>query len=218
MAERDAIVRRLMEVGGVPVLRLPDRAQVPRVIEACAEGGLPAAEITMTVPGALESIAEGVRRFGETVMIGVGSVLDGATAKAAIDAGAAFVVSPIFEPEVIEAAHARGVPAAAGAFTPTEAHRAHAAGADIVKIFPADVVGIPFIRGVLAPMPHLRLMPTGGVTPENAGDWVRAGCAAVGVGSALLKKRAIAEGDYAAIAERARVMRASIDAARSELG
>ena len=136
-------------------------------------------------------------------------------AEHAIDAGAAYVVSPVFEPEVLRVAADRGVPAMPGCFTPTEVHRAHEAGADIIKVFPADVLGRAFFRAVLAPMPHLRLMPTGGVTPENAGEWIRAGAVAVGIGSALLNKKAIADRDGAVITELVSSLRSSIERARN---
>ena len=149
------------------------------------------------------------------VLIGTGSVLDADTARRAIEAGARYVVSPVFEPEVVEEAHRQGVPAMPGAFTPTEILRAHQAGADIVKVFPAEVFGPAFIKGVLAPMPFLRLMPTGGVTPENAGDWIRAGAAAVGLGSALVDPQLVAAGQFDALTQRASRVAKGIAATRA---
>jgi 2-dehydro-3-deoxyphosphogluconate aldolase/(4S)-4-hydroxy-2-oxoglutarate aldolase len=164
----------------------------------------------MTVPDALAQIRLVDKTFGSDLVLGVGSVLSADTARLAIDAGASYVVSPVFKPEIIAAAHARDVPALPGAFTPTEIQSAHEAGADVVKVFPADVLGMAFFKGVLAPMPHLRLMPTGGVSLTNAGDWFRAGACAVGVGSALLDKAAIAAGDWARLEENARTLMQSI--------
>src|SRR5690606_37819078 len=129
--------------------------------------------------------------FPDDALVGVGAALSADDARRAIDAGARFVVSPVIDEGVIAAAHNAGVPVFAGALSPTELQRAHQLGADFVKVFPADVVGMTYFKSVLAPMPHLRLVPTGGVTLDNAGDWLRAGAAAVGVGSALVDKRAV---------------------------
>jgi len=211
---RQQILARVLDSGIVAVIRMEDPARCLRVIEALREGGVDVAEITMTVPNALALIEEAARAFGTDVPLGVGSVLDAATVHRAVDAGAAYVVSPVFKPEVVAAAHERGVPAMPGAFTPTEVLAAHEAGADVVKVFPADVLGMAFFKGVLAPMPFLRLMPTGGVTLDNADEWLRAGAVAVGVGGALLDKQAIAEGRYAQLTENARRLRASFERGR----
>jgi 2-dehydro-3-deoxyphosphogluconate aldolase/(4S)-4-hydroxy-2-oxoglutarate aldolase len=215
---RERTVARLIELGAVAVLRLRDPAPADRVIDAICAGGVRAVEVTVTVPGAIELIERTARRLGDDVLLGVGSVLDAETARRAVDAGARYVVSPVFDAEVVASAHALGVPALPGAFSPSEILRAHRSGADIVKVFPAEVFGVSFIRGVLAPMPFLRLMPTGGVTPDNVGDWIRAGCVAVGVGSALLDPRLIAVGDYAGLTERARRMARGVADARAAGG
>lgn len=214
MTTRTEIVDELIRQGAVAVVRMDDAQKLLKVVEAVAEGGLTAIEITLTTPGAIELIADVCQHFGDSILLGVGSVLHPEDATAAIDAGAHYVVSPVFKPNVLAAAHLRNVPALPGAFSPTEIQAATEAGADIVKVFPADIVGMAFFRAVLAPMPHVRLMPTGGVTLTNAGDWIRAGACAVGVGSALLDKRAIAEGAFDVIAENARTLRRSIDEAR----
>jgi 2-dehydro-3-deoxyphosphogluconate aldolase / (4S)-4-hydroxy-2-oxoglutarate aldolase len=171
----------------------------------------------MTVPGALDLIAQTTRELGPEVPVGVGSVLDAETVNRAVDAGAAYIVSPVFKPEVVRAAHDRNVPVMPGAFTPTEILTAHEMGADVIKVFPADVLGMPFFKGVLAPMPFLRLMPTGGVTLDNAGQWLKAGAVAVGVGGALLDKRAIEEGRYDQLTENARRLRTSFEEGRAAL-
>jgi 2-dehydro-3-deoxyphosphogluconate aldolase/(4S)-4-hydroxy-2-oxoglutarate aldolase len=214
---RAALTEQLFTHGGVAVLRLPRADDAFRAIEALREGGVMAIEVTVTTPGALAIIAETASRLPD-VLVGVGSVLDVETARRAVDAGAKFVVSPIFKPEIVAEAHRLGVPAGPGAFTPTEALRAHEAGADVVKIFPADTLGIAFLKGVLAPMPFLRLMPTGGVTPENAGDWLRAGAACVGLGGALIDPKLVAAGDFAALTARARRLMQSVAAARDSSG
>lgn len=193
------------------VVRLDDASKLVRVVRASAEGGVRAIEITMTVPGALDQIALIDREFGEEILLGVGSVRDAATARKAVEAGARFVVSPIFFPEIIDEAHVLGVPAMPGCFTPTEIASAVRAGADVVKVFPADIVGMKFFKAVRAPMPELKLMPTGGVSLTNAGEWLASGACAVGIGSALIDKQAISEGNFDRIRENARTVRATID-------
>ncbi len=164
----------------------------------------------MTTPDALKVIEGATDELGDDVLIGVGSVLDSETARLAILAGAKYVVSPILKREIIETAHRYDVPAIPGAFTPTEILQAHEQGADIVKVFPADVVGMAFFKAVKAPLPQVNLMPTGGVSLTNAGDWIKAGACAVGVGSALLDKKAIADENYPVLTENARILRKSI--------
>ncbi len=212
---RESIVRAVSDAGAVAVIRMTDAEKLARVVEAIREGGVTAVEITMTVPGALDQIALLHREYGDAIQLGVGSVLSAEVAHQAIDAGASYVVSPVFKPQIIAAAHERGVPAMPGCFTPTEAQSATEAGADVIKVFPADVVGMPFFKAILAPMPHLKLMPTGGVSLTNAGDWIRAGAVAVGVGSALLDGKAIAEGRYEQLTENARRLIDSVKSARA---
>ena len=211
----EKITESLINGGAVAVIRLADASKLVKVAEAIYKGGVSAIEITMTVPDAINVIKSACKEIGSYMNVGVGSVLDPQTAKKAIDAGANYVVSPIFKKEIIETAHANGVPAMPGAFTPTEIQTAFEAGADIVKVFPADVVGMAFFKGILAPMPHLKLMPTGGVSLINAGDWLKAGACAVGVGSALLDKKAIESGNYEVLTENAKVLIGSINKARS---
>lgn len=214
---RHQIVEQLIEGGAVAVIRLADAQRLRRVIGAIREGGVTAIEITMTTPDALRVIEQAAQAYADDadVLIGVGSVLDGTTARLAIDAGARFVVGPVLVPEVITTSHRYDLPVMPGAFTPTEIHRAHELGADIVKVFPADVVGMDFFKAVKAPMPHAKLMPTGGVSLTNAGDWLRAGACAVGVGSALLDKQAIAEENYEVLTANARTLCQSIARART---
>ncbi len=210
-----AILEAVLESGAVAVIRMADARRLIRVIEAVRAGGVTAIEVTMTTPNALGVIEEVAREMGDTVQVGVGSVLSAEVARQAVDAGARYVVSPVFKPEIIAESHRLGVPAMPGCFTPTEILTATEAGADIVKVFPADILGMAFFKGVLAPMPHLKMMPTGGVSLTNAGDWIRAGAVAVGVGSALLDKRAIEAEDYATLSENARTLCRSVAEARS---
>ncbi|AEN74173.1 2-dehydro-3-deoxyphosphogluconate aldolase/4-hydroxy-2-oxoglutarate aldolase [Rhodothermus marinus SG0.5JP17-172] len=213
---RHEIVSELIRRGAVAVIRMSDPERLVRVVEAICEGGVTAIEITMSVPRAFQMIEEVARRLGDVALVGAGSVLDAETARLVIEAGARYVVSPVFKPEIIQTAHRYDVPALPGAFTPTEILSAHEAGADIVKVFPADVVGMGFFKAIKAPMPQLKLMPTGGVTLTNAGEWLRAGACAVGVGSALLDRAAIAEGRWEKLTENARTLMESIRQARAQ--
>jgi 2-dehydro-3-deoxyphosphogluconate aldolase/(4S)-4-hydroxy-2-oxoglutarate aldolase len=194
MSDRAAKVQRLCEKGVVAVVRASSGEQLIEVARALRTGGVDCIEITMTTPNALDVI----RRCREAVseaMVGVGSVLDARTARAAIEAGAQFVVSPIFDPAVMEAAHTADLPVVPGALTPTEILNATRAGADLVKVFPAGFFGPKYFRAVLAPLPHLKLSPTGGVNLQTAADWIAAGAVTLGVGSALVTKAALAAGD-----------------------
>ena len=211
---RVGTVSRIEDLGVVAVIRLQDPAKLRAVIDAIAAGGVRALEITMTVPRAIEMIGAIAPTLPKGFLIGAGTVLDGPTATRAANAGAQFIVSPVFRKEVITAAHVRDVPAMPGCMTPTEILEAWDAGADIVKVFPATALGPGFLKDVRAPLPDVRLMPTGGVTLENAGDWIRAGAVAVGVGSALLDAAAIAEGRYKVIEDNARKIVANVAAAR----
>jgi 2-dehydro-3-deoxyphosphogluconate aldolase/(4S)-4-hydroxy-2-oxoglutarate aldolase len=212
---KERVVEALIGQGAVAVARLSDPERLDWLAGTLRAAGMEALEVTMTVPGAVEQIRRLADRLGPGHLVGVGSVRTAADAERAVDAGAAYVVSPVLEPEVLRVAAERGVPAMPGCFTPTEIHRAHEAGADIIKVFPADVLGMGFLRSVLAPMPGLKLMPTGGVTPENAGDWIRHGAVAVGVGGALLNPRTIADRDGDRLAGLAATLLRSVRTARA---
>ncbi len=212
---REGTVKKIIDCGAVAVIRLADASKLIKVAEAIYKGGITGIEITMTVPDAIKIIGDTSNEIGDYMNIGVGSVLNAEIAQRAIDAGAKYVVSPIFKKEIIEIAHKNNIPAMPGAFTPTEIQAAYEAGADIIKVFPADVVGIAFFKGILAPMPHLKLMPTGGVSLTNARDWLKAGACAVGVGSALLDKRAIDEENYSQLTENARILMNSINSVKN---
>ncbi len=214
-SRRESIARQIEEVGIVAVIRLKDPGKVRAVVDALAEGGARVLEVTMTVPGAVDLIRQIAPTLPEGFLLGAGTVTDARTAGAVIDAGATFVVGPVYCPDVIAACHERGVPAVPGCFSPTEIFAAHENGADIVKVFPATMLGPQFIKDVRAPLPQLKLMPTGGVTIENAGEWIRAGAVAVGVGSALVDARAIDGGQYSVITANARRLIEGINSARS---
>ena len=213
-SRRAAVTARIEALGIVAVIRLKDPAKLRAVVEAIADGGVRALEVTMTVPGAVELIRQLAPALPAGFLLGAGTVTDAATARAVIDAGASFVVGPVFRPDVIAVCHERDVPAMPGCFSPTEILAAHDAGADIVKLFPATALGPQFIRDVRAPLPQVKLMPTGGVTLDNAGDWIRAGAVAVGLGSALLDSKAIDAGRFDVIADNARRVVANVAAAR----
>jgi 2-dehydro-3-deoxyphosphogluconate aldolase / (4S)-4-hydroxy-2-oxoglutarate aldolase len=214
LQERSETVRQIEQLGIVAVIRLRDPGKLRAVVDAIVAGGVRALEVTMTVPGAVELIRGLAPTLPEGFLLGAGTVIDAATARAVIDAGAQFVISPVFRREVIAACHERGVPVAPGCFTPTEILDAHEAGADIVKVFPATTLGPQYIRDVRAPLPQVKLMPTGGVSPDNAGDWIRAGAVAVAAGSSLLDAAAIESGRFEVITANARRFVENVAAAR----
>ena len=211
---RNEVTAIIEQLGVVAIIRVQDPRSVRGVVDALFEGGVRALEVTMTVPRAIELIAELAPTIPSDFLLGAGTLLDADTTKRAVDAGAQFIVSPVFRPEVIAAAHERGVPVMPGCFTATEILAAWEAGADIVKVFPATSVGPSYLKDIHGPLPQVKLMPTGGVSIDNVGDWLRAGAAAVGVGSALLDGKAIAAGNFAPVAANARRMVANVQAAR----
>ncbi|MBK9140342.1 MAG: bifunctional 4-hydroxy-2-oxoglutarate aldolase/2-dehydro-3-deoxy-phosphogluconate aldolase [Verrucomicrobia bacterium] len=193
---RDAIIQRLLDPGVIAVVRARAARQVPALAEALVAGGVIAVEVTMTTPDALEAIRATAAALGPRGLVGVGTVLDAATATAAIGAGAEFVVSPICRTELIGVAHRAGKPVMIGAYTPTEAQLAHEAGADFVKLFPADGLGAGYVKALRAPLPHLRLVPTGGVDLNTIPALIQAGCVAVGAGSSLVSASILAAEDW----------------------
>jgi 2-dehydro-3-deoxyphosphogluconate aldolase/(4S)-4-hydroxy-2-oxoglutarate aldolase len=212
---RSDITKQIESMGVVAVIRLKDPARLRAVVDALADGGVRALEVTMTVPRAVDLIRELAPTMPSGFLLGAGTVIDAETAKAVIDAGARYVVSPVFRPDVIRACHMRDVPAMPGCFSPTEILAAHDAGADIIKVFPATMLGPQYVKDVRAPLPQVKLMPTGGVTIDNAGDWIRAGAVAVGIGSALVDAKAIEAGQLDVIAANARKVIANVKSARS---
>jgi 2-dehydro-3-deoxyphosphogluconate aldolase/(4S)-4-hydroxy-2-oxoglutarate aldolase len=214
LSSRASTVTKIQELGVVAVIRMKDAGRLRAVIDAIAEGGVRAIEVTMSVPGAVGLIAALAPALPSSILFGAGTVTDAATARAVIDAGARFVVSPVFRRDVIDACHERDVAVAPGCFTPTEILDAHEYGADVVKVFPATALGPSYLKDVRAPLPQVRLMPTGGVTLDNAGEWIRAGAVAVGVGSALLDMKAIEEGRLDVLVNNARRIVASVASAR----
>ena len=213
---KSQIIDRVLDPGIVAVIRVDSAARLLPICDALLSGGVTGLEITMTSPDALGAIADASREFaGRGALVGVGTVLDPETCRAAILAGAQFVVTPVCRPEIVAMCLRYGKVSVCGAYTPTEALTAHEAGADFIKLFPADGLGPKYIANLLAPLPMLRIIPTGGVTVETAGDFLKAGCAALGAGSSLVAKEFVKNQDWAALTERAK---AFVEAARKARG
>jgi len=212
---RENTVARLREVRIIPIIRASSADAVVPVAEALLQAGLPVVEITLTVPNAIDAIGAVAKRFPGKVLVGAGTVTDAATARRAMDAGAEFIVTPCLVPEVIEAAQRADVAVLPGALTPTEVFEAFRLGGDMVKVFPVQAVGgAAYLRALRGPFPDIPLVPTGGVTLENIGEMFKAGAAAVGVGTELISKDALARRDYAAIGALAQEFRAAARQAR----
>lgn len=197
------VLRKIVDSGLVAVVRAESSEQAARIAEACAEGGVAAVEITFTVPGAANVIVDLTNRFtGDQIFIGAGTVLDPETARAAILAGAQFVVSPSLNPETARLCNRYQIPHIPGASTVKEVVEGMECGADIVKVFPGETLGPAFVKAVRGPLPQASLMPTGGVCLENVGEWIQAGCVAVGVGGSLTA--GAKKGDFRSITEMSR--------------
>ncbi|HUT53404.1 MAG TPA: bifunctional 4-hydroxy-2-oxoglutarate aldolase/2-dehydro-3-deoxy-phosphogluconate aldolase [bacterium] len=192
-------MKYLEQVPIIGIIRGAGTKAVEGAVAAAVEGGLRALEITLNRPEACDQIAQIKKRYGDKIALGAGTVLDPAAAARALDAGAEFIVTPALLPDVIAFCKERNVPVFPGAMTPTEVLAAHKAGADMVKVFPASVLGAAYIKSLKGPFPFIRLMPTGGVTVEAVQGYFQAGAAALGVGSELFKKEWMEKGDWAEI-------------------
>lgn len=202
---RAETLRRIAEVGLVPVVRAQSADEAIQAINAIREGGVPILEITMTVPGAIGLIEAVTERYGSDVVLGAGTVLDAETARACILAGAQFIVSPSLNLDTIAACRRYSVPVMPGALTPTEVVTAWTAGADVVKVFPCGAVGgASYIKALKAPLPQIELLPTGGVSLKTAADFIKAGSMALGVGADLVDLQAIRDGKASVVTEKAR--------------
>jgi 2-dehydro-3-deoxyphosphogluconate aldolase/(4S)-4-hydroxy-2-oxoglutarate aldolase len=202
--DKEQVLARIRSTGLVPVIRARSAEEAGQVADAIQAGGVGILEITMTVPGAVEVIRELVRRGGDA-LVGAGTVLDPEAARACLDAGARFIVSPSLNLDTIATCREAGVAVLPGALTPTEVVTAWNAGADLVKVFPAGAVGGPsYIKALKAPLPQIDVVPTGGVNLKTAGDFIRAGATALGVGADLVDLAAVRRGDSAAVTGRAR--------------
>lgn len=201
---------KLIEKKAVAVIRLHSSESALDVCRAVYDGGITSIEITLTTPNALDIIHECRSKLPSDALIGAGSVLNKNMTTEAIAAGSQFIVSPVFDEDAVTESLKQNIPFYSGAFTPTEAYRAWQAGCDIIKIFPADVVGMDFFKAVKAPIPNILLMPTGGVSLTNAGDWIKAGACAVGVGSALVSKKMVEDKDWDSVKANAQTLLKSI--------
>jgi 2-dehydro-3-deoxyphosphogluconate aldolase/(4S)-4-hydroxy-2-oxoglutarate aldolase len=202
--DKQEMLGLIQETGVIAIMRTKSPDQLLAAADAIKAGGVQAIEVTMTTPGALDVIRRATERYGADVLFGVGSVLDPESARAAILAGAQFVVSPTLNLETIELCHRYSIPVVPGAYTPTEILTAWEAGADMVKVFPASVGGPAYFKAVKAPLPQVKLVPVGGVNLDNTADFIRAGAEVVGVGSALVSQKLLEAGDFATLTERAR--------------
>ncbi|MCI0464050.1 MAG: bifunctional 4-hydroxy-2-oxoglutarate aldolase/2-dehydro-3-deoxy-phosphogluconate aldolase [Gemmataceae bacterium] len=211
-------LRRVLECGIVAVVRSPDSQQLVEVARALADGGVTVVEITMTVPGALDVVRRVREALGERILLGAGTILDPETARAALLAGAEYVVAPTINLDVIRLCQRYDKLVMPGAFTPTEILTAWEAGADIVKVFPADVGGPAFFKALRGPLPQVRLMPTGGVDLTTAAAFLQAGACCLGVGGQLVEPRAVAERNFDRIRDLARQYVAIVQQVRLEQG
>ena len=209
-------LRRVLDCGIVAVVRSPDSQQLVEVARALADGGVSVVEITMTVPNALEVVRQVRQALGDRLLLGAGTVLDAETARAALLAGAEYLVSQTLNLDVIRLCRRYEKLVMPGALTPTEILTAWEAGADIVKVFPADVVGPAFFKAMRGPLPQIRLMPTGGVDLTTAAEFLKAGACCLGVGGQLVEPKAVAERNFDRIRELARQYVAIVTATRGE--
>ncbi len=204
MSDRGKIVSGIEAEGLVAIVRVPRPEWTLPLAKALVAGGVRVVELTMSIPNALEAVRTLDRELGDEILLGVGTVIDDDTCRAAIDAGAKYIVSPVTKPSLVATAHELDRPVMLGAYTPTEAQAAHEAGSDFIKIFPADTLGPGYIKSLLAPLPHLKIIPTGGVNLDTMEAFLAAGSAALGTGSALLKKEIIAGENWEELARLAK--------------
>ena len=208
----------LYETGVVAIMRAKSSEQLLAAADAIKAGGVNAIEVTMTTPGALDVIRQAVARYGGDVLFGAGTVLDPESARAAILAGAQFVVAPTLNLRTIRLCHRYAVPVMPGAFTPTEILTAWEAGADLVKVFPASVGGPDYLRAIKAPLPQVKLMPVGGVDLDTTAAFIRAGADVVAVGNALVDQKLLDARDFDTLTERARRFREEVVKGRTHAG
>ncbi len=210
-----SMLERIERSGVVAIVRLDDYTHAPEMATALAEGGIEAIEFTYTNPAAGEAVRATKAALGDRMLVGAGTVLDPETARTAILLGSDFIVTPTVQVETIRLCHRYSVPTVIGAFTPTEILTAWEAGATIVKVFPASVGGRRYLKDVRGPLPQVRLMPTGGVSLENAGDFIAAGAVGIAAGSNLVDQATVEKQDWATLTERARVLVGAVQRARS---
>lgn len=204
----------IRQTGVIAIMRASRANQLLAAAAAIKAGGVRAIEVTMTTPGALGVIGQAAANFGDALLFGAGTVLDAETARAAILAGADFIVAPTLNVEVIRLGNRYGVPVLPGCYTPTEALTAWEAGADLIKLFPADALGPAFVKAIRAPLPQLEIVPVGGIDLTNAAEFIRAGAAALGVGGSLVNQALLDSGDAAELTRRATAFIAAVEHGR----
>ncbi|PYJ59508.1 MAG: 2-dehydro-3-deoxyphosphogluconate aldolase [Verrucomicrobia bacterium] len=214
MRSKSEIISLLTDPGIIAVVRAQKTDQVLPLSEALIAGGVIAIEITMTTPNAIEAIREASQKISSRGVVGVGTVLDAESCRAAIQAGAEFVVSPILRPELVPLCHAADRPVMLGAYTPTEAQLAYEAGADFIKIFPSDGLGPNYIRAIRAPLPHLRIIPTGIAKADDIAEFIKAGCVGVGLGSLLVSSEILRTNNWSELTRSAKALRSLVEKAR----
>lgn len=213
---KDEIISGLLTPGVVAIIRADNSEQLIDASRALIDGGVSGIEVTMTTPNALQVIADVTRVFGNKALVGVGSVLDAKTAQAALEAGAQYVVTPVLKPEVIAFCKSVNKPIFSGSYSPTEAQTGYELGADFVKIFPADGLGPKYISAIRGPLPHLKIVPTGGVDVNTAGEFIKAGCVAVAAGSTLVSKDILKNKDWKKLTDLAGQFLAAVAKARGK--
>ncbi|MEE8567936.1 MAG: bifunctional 4-hydroxy-2-oxoglutarate aldolase/2-dehydro-3-deoxy-phosphogluconate aldolase [Anaerolineales bacterium] len=201
--KKEETINIIRETGVIAIMRAQSSDQLIAAADAIKKGGVKAIEVTMTTPGALGVIAEAKERYGSDVIFGAGSVLDPETGRAAILAGADFVVSPILNLELVALCNRYGIPTAPGCYSPTEVLTGWEAGADFIKLVPASFGGPSLIKAILAPLPQVRIIPVGGVNLDTAADFIQKGAAALGVGSSLVNQKLLDTGDMDELTRRA---------------
>jgi 2-dehydro-3-deoxyphosphogluconate aldolase/(4S)-4-hydroxy-2-oxoglutarate aldolase len=215
---REKALEKIRSVGLIPIVRAPSPKDASLAAEAIISGGIGIAEITMTVPHALRVMEQVAEKYAGAVLLGAGTILDAETCRAAILAGAEFIVTPSLDTRVIEMARRYSKPCFPGALSPTEVVTAWQAGADMVKIFPCGPVGGPhYIKALKGPLPHIDMVPTGGVTLETAAQFIKAGATAIAVGSELVDLKALREGKADAVTQRSKHFMEAVQKSKSEI-
>ena len=214
--DKEEKLKRIIDCGVVSIIRVKSSEEAVKIADAIKQGGVDVIEVSLVTPGALEAIRTISQKFGDKVLTGAGTVLDSESARAAMLAGAEFVICPTLKRSVIETCRRYSKISIPGAFTPTEILTAWEWGVDIVKVFPAGLAGPEYFKDILAPLPQVRLLPTGGVNLDNAGEFIKAGAVAIAVGSALVDKKAVAEARFDIITENARKFLEAVKKAREK--
>ena len=213
---KDQVTQGLLTPGVVAIIRADNSEQLIDACSALIKGGVSGIELTMTTPNAMKVLADVRREFGDKVLVGMGTVLDAKTAQTAIEAGAEFIITPVLKPEVIAYCNRAGKLIFSGSYSPTEAQTAYELGADFINIFPADGLGPKYIQAIRGPLPHLKIVPTGGVDVNTAGSFIKAGCVAVAAGSSLVSKEILQKKDWAKLTDLASQFIAAVAKARAK--